>query len=301
MKPWDAELGARPLSAAPCNRARMRAVLLTMRADVFSALSDGCAAAGVAVEACVLVRPEAPVSARDATRVVGVLDEIPSGVDVLMPNSRRGLRQAIAGYEPDLLVVLGLNWRLPPRLLRVPRFGVLNVHCSVLPQYRGPAPMLAAVRNGDPEFGVTVHRMDADFDTGPVLAQCGGVALPEEVTFESSWSLINPVVRKVLPEALGKVAAGDPGVPQDDEGASYARGFTADWEVADWSQSAASIHNLVRVHRFANTGRGPVAVLGEEKVMLLRTSLVPVEGTVRVECVDAPLWIIAHKPVPPSG
>src|SRR5881227_1115980 len=96
-----------------------------------------------------------------AARTIGqVIEAIPPDIDLLLPGSAEGLGQAFAGYHLDLAVVYGFSWKIPPSVLRMPRFGVINIHSSLLPRYRGPAPVLWAIRNGDPDIGFTVHRMD---------------------------------------------------------------------------------------------------------------------------------------------
>jgi methionyl-tRNA formyltransferase len=122
-------------------------------------------------------------------------------MDLLLPGTAEGLADALGGYRLDLLVVYGFNWKLPASVLRSPRSGVINVHSSLLPRYRGPAPVLWAIRNGDAEIGLTVHRMDEQFDTGPILAQRGGIALEEDVTPQLLWQRVRPVLDE---EARGR-------------------------------------------------------------------------------------------------
>src|ERR1700735_2183549 len=93
----------------------------------------------------------------DAARAI--VSDLPDGMDLLLPGKTRSIAKMLSGYQPDLLLVLGFNWRLPPEVLELPRLGVLNIHPSALPMYRGPSPVQWAVRNGDPSMGITVHRM----------------------------------------------------------------------------------------------------------------------------------------------
>jgi len=96
--------------------------------------------------------------------VQAIVVDIPPGMDLLLPGSTSTIGALLAGYEPDLMLVFGFNWHLPRETLTVPRFGVLNVHPSALPRYRGPSPVLWAIRNGDPFMGITVHRMTERID-----------------------------------------------------------------------------------------------------------------------------------------
>ena len=82
--------------------------------------------------------------------------------------------------------------------------------------------MLWAIRNGDAEIGLTVHRMDEQFDTGPILARRGGIPLEEDATAQRLSQRVRPVLDEVLTAALDQVTRGVPGVPQGDAGASYA-------------------------------------------------------------------------------
>src|SRR5262249_29359410 len=159
-----------------------------------------------------------------------------------LPGTAEGLAEAIAGYRLDLLVVYGFNWKLPAAVLDATRFGAVNVHSSLLPKYRGPAPVLWAIRNGDAEIGLTIHRMDERFDTGPILAQRGGIPLDEEVTPQRLWTRVRPVLADLLTAALDQVATNAPGVPQGDAGASYAGFVEPEFSVVDWSRTACAVH-----------------------------------------------------------
>lgn len=272
-----------------------RAVLFSFGPDHFSVLHKTCEQAGhipVAYVYCRSKKPRTPTSAEVGAGIGQVLGGIPPGMDLLVPGSSDGLLAGLAGYRPDLFVVYGFSWRLPPELLRLPRLGVLNIHASALPKYRGPAPVLAALRNGDRTIGMTVHRMTERFDAGPVLAQRDDIPLEEEVTAEGLWRALNPVVGELLAAALD---LGD-GEPQDEAKASYAGFLEPEFEVVNWSDSARDIHNQVRTWHFIGDGLGPVATLGGAWVRLLRTRLRPGEG-VEVECGDGPLWIIDSEPV----
>jgi methionyl-tRNA formyltransferase len=219
-------------------------------------------------------------------------------MDLLLPGSAEGLGQAFVGYRLDLAVVYGFSWKIPPGVLRTPRFGVINVHSSLLPKYRGPAPVLWAIRNGDPDIGFTIHRMDEDFDTGPILAQQGGIPLDDDITPERLRSRAEPVIRDLLTVALERVSTNDPGRPQGDAGASHARLLEPEFSVIDWTSSAREVHNQVRTFRFMSAGRGPIARVGERWLKVLRTRLSEAEG-LRVECADGPIWIVESEPVQP--
>jgi methionyl-tRNA formyltransferase len=221
-------------------------------------------------------------------------------MDLLLPGTAEGLADALGGYRLDLLVVYGFNWRLPAAVLRTPRSGVINIHSSLLPKYRGPAPVLWAIRNGDAEIGLTVHRMDEQFDRGPILAQRGGIPLDEDVTPQRLWRRVSPVLADVLTVALDLVTKGYPGVPQDDAGASYAGFLEPEFSVVDWSRTSAQVHNQVRMFGFMGPAHAPVAEVGDRWLKVLRTRLEPADG-IRVECADGPIWIVESAPAQPPA
>src|SRR5256885_8399785 len=95
----------------------------------------------------------------------------PDGVSLLFARDKHAVAPLLRGLAPDLVVCDGFDWKLPQEALDVPRLGSINQHPALLPRHRGPIPMAWALREGDGVFGVTWHRMDADFDTGPILAQ----------------------------------------------------------------------------------------------------------------------------------
>jgi methionyl-tRNA formyltransferase len=280
-----------------------RAVLVSFGADQFATLHACCEQGGYRPVAYVYGRSRRPGQRRSpsAGRIVSeLLDAIPGGMDLLLPGSMDGLADALRGYRADLMVVYGLSWRLAGRVLRILRHGAINVHTSLLPRYRGPAPVLWALRNGDPTIGVTVHRIDEHFDTGAILAQQGGVPLDEDMTQDLLWNRIKPVVRDLVGTALEHVSAGYSGAPQDEAQASYAGFMEPEFSVIDWSNSARDIHNQVRTFRFMGPGRGPLARIGDRWVRVLGTKTVSTDG-IRVDCADGPIWITDYVSAEPPA
>ena len=220
----------------------------------------------------------------------GVVADVPPGTDLLLPGSTRTLAALLAGYEPDVLLVFGFNWRLPSDVLAVPRLGVLNVHPSALPKYRGPSPVLWAIRNGDSRMGVTVHRMTEHIDTGPVLAQVDDLPLPDRVTTQDVWELTKTALPGLISQALDRLVRGDPGIPQIEDQATYAGFPPPDWYTVTWQGSRRSLHNQIRMLRYMRRGEGPVVELQGSTVRVDGTSLTEDDG-IRVECADGPLWV----------
>jgi methionyl-tRNA formyltransferase len=226
----------------------------------------------------------------------------PQGLDLLFARDKYAIERLVCAYEPDLLTCWGFPWKIPQPALDVPRLGSINMHPALLPRHRGPIPLAWALRAGDAEWGSTWHRMDAELDTGNVLAQTTVPIEDDDVDIAEFGPRLLAAGVSILPHALERVAAGDPGDPQPEEGASWAGHFTADEYVRiDWSHTARQIHNQVRAWHltFGMSGlRAPVADLDGETVVLLQTRLTDPGGDARrVECVDEPIWVVQHEPV----
>jgi methionyl-tRNA formyltransferase len=214
-------------------------------------------------------------------------------VDVLYAARKTSLAPLFRAYEPDLVICLGFPWLFPQEALDVPRLGAINVHPSKLPLYRGPIPLPWAVRNGETEIGMTVHRMDANFDTGAILAQAPVPVDEEAWTFEEVIPHFAAAMQEIIPRALARIAAGDEGEPQEGDPGVYAGFFDEEFKQIDWSKPAREIHNQVRAWSFASfvvEQEAPVGEVDGEPRKILRTRLEPGEGT-RVEAGDGPLWI----------
>ncbi|MEU0558494.1 formyltransferase family protein [Dactylosporangium sp. NPDC006015] len=271
-------------------------VLAASGAEQFDLLRDTCLAAGHEPVAYVVsrsMRPRSSVDAWMAESLSKIVTQLPDDIDLLVPASGDGLARQLVGYRPDLVVVHGFNWRLPVRVLEMATYGAINAHPSLLPKYRGPAPVLAAIRAGDPSIGLTVHRMDEGFDTGPTLVQRDGIVLDEWVTPALLWSRLGPVLAEALTESLTMIADGAPGKPQGDAGASYAGFIEPEFSNIDWGRTAAQIHHQVRM--FAYMGRAPVGVVDGVRLRVVRTSLAEADG-LRMECADTPIWIVESAP-----
>jgi methionyl-tRNA formyltransferase len=242
--------------------------------------------------------PVALLTVRDPSRRYGpfdlsdLLDQAPADLDVLMPASRASLAEVLAVARPDLVVCTGFPWKVPAEALAVPPLGWLNGHPSLLPRHRGPVPVAWAIRNGDEEIGVTFHRMDAELDTGPILAQrarpLGELCEPDEF-----YARLGPLHLEALRESLEKLAEGEPGEAQDG-GGEYESFFADEDADLDLARPAAEVHRMVWAWRYTTamgTRQGALLRLGDGVVRVLASSLAEVDGARRVECADGPLWL----------
>ncbi len=171
-----------------------------------------------------------------------------AGIPVLQPESIRteAFLESIRAFQPDLAVVIAYGKILPSNLLRLPRLGTINVHGSLLPKYRGAAPIQRALLNGDKETGVTIMQMDEGIDTGDIL-------LPARLPIskdDTSGSLADKLARlgsETLLEAIARLKEGNlPAVKQDAAQATYAPLLDKEEGHLDWTKPAAELHCLIR-------------------------------------------------------
>jgi methionyl-tRNA formyltransferase len=153
---------------------------------------------------------------------------------------------AFTALGADVGVVAAYGKILSERLLAIPRRGMLNVHASLLPKYRGAAPVHRAVMNGDPETGVTIMRIVKALDAGPMLLKATR-AVDADETSEAVERALADLGAGLLVRALDDLAAGRTvEVPQRDEEATYAHRLTKEEGLMNWSASAEHLHNRIR-------------------------------------------------------
>ena len=148
--------------------------------------------------------------------------------------------------QPDLIVVLAFGQILSQRILDIPPLGCVNVHASLLPRYRGAAPIHWSIINGEKETGVTTMLMDAGLDTGDMLLK-DKVTITEEMTTEELHDQLMAMGGKLLAETIDGLANGTiTPEKQDDSISNYAGMLNKETGHIDWSKSAVEIHNLIR-------------------------------------------------------
>ena len=170
------------------------------------------------------------------------------GTPVFQPRTLRdGSEDAnIRALAPDLIVVVAYGCILPKSVLEAPKYGCINLHVSLLPKYRGSAPVQWAVLNGDTETGVSIMQMDEGLDTGDVLC-CEKIAIDPEETSGQLFDRVTAVGARVLCEVVPAIAAGTlKPQPQDHENACLAPMLNKEMAEFRLTESAAHIHNWVR-------------------------------------------------------
>lgn len=233
------------------------------------------------------------------------------GIPVFQPEKIRS-EEALARLEsmqPDLLVTAAYGQILPQRLLDLPPYGCVNVHASLLPRWRGGAPIHRAIMAGDKETGVTLMRMVQDLDAGAILAQVA-VPITEEDTVGTLHDKLAQAGADLLVRTLPQIFAGTVReVPQDDRLATYAPTLKREDERIDWQRSARQIVNQVR-----GLNPWPVAyTIYEGQIMKVWQAQVLREegqeaeaGTVLAVqkdllCVQAGQGIVGIKEIQPAG
>ena len=173
------------------------------------------------------------------------------GLRVFQPASLRrpDAHEELASLSPDVIVVAAYGRILPPGTLELPPLGCLNVHPSLLPRYRGPSPVSAAVLNGDQTTGVTVMKLDEGMDTGPIVAQKETPIAPPEDAEELTARLFR-IGASLLIDVLPRWARGEIRPrPQDDSDASTTKRLSREDGQIDWTLSASRIERQVRAYR----------------------------------------------------
>ena len=170
------------------------------------------------------------------------------GIPVYQPATLRApeAQAELAALQPDLMVVVAYGLILPQVVLDTPRLGCINSHASLLPRWRGAAPIQRAVQAGDDESGVTVMQMEAGLDTGPMLLKVSTPIAPSD-TGGSLHDRLAALGSQAVIQAVDALAAGTlTGEVQDDSLANYAHKLNKDEARIDWSRPAVELERQVR-------------------------------------------------------
>ena len=171
-------------------------------------------------------------------------------IEVLQPVTLRDpdIHATLAAFDADVLVVAAYGLILPQAVLDIPRAGCLNVHASLLPRWRGAAPVQAAIRHGDASTGISLMQMEAGLDTGPVYATAE-VAIGASETAGELHDRLALLGGQLLADSLTDILAGRlQAIPQDDAKSTYAGKVTRDDARIDWQLPAIDIDRQVRAY-----------------------------------------------------
>ena len=198
---------------------------------------------------CVYAQPPRPAGRGKRERPTPVQAAAEAaGIEVRTPRTLRdaGAQAAFAALDLDAAVVVAYGLILPQAVLDAPRLGCINVHASLLPRWRGAAPIQRAIAAGDPETGVTIMQMDAGLDTGPMLLR-RSVPIGPETTAAGLHDRLAALGAELILPALAGLAAGDllP-TPQPADGVTYAKKLERDEGRLDFIRPAVELERLVR-------------------------------------------------------
>ena len=169
---------------------------------------------------------------------------IEHGIEVIQPSKLRESTELIRELSPELIIVVAYGKILPREILEIPRFGCINVHGSLLPKYRGAAPIQWALINGERSTGITTMKMDENLDTGDILLQ-RETEIDSETTFEELHDRLKDIGAEVLNETIENLQLLSPRNQINSE-ATYSQMITKETQKISWQKSAWEIHNLIR-------------------------------------------------------
>ncbi|MDR0378774.1 MAG: methionyl-tRNA formyltransferase [Candidatus Accumulibacter sp.] len=189
-----------------------------------------------------------------------------AGIDVFQPSTLKEPTtwERIRAERPEAMVVVAYGLILPPTVLELPRFGCLNIHASLLPRWRGAAPISRAILAGDSGSGVSIMQMDAGLDTGPVL-RCASLPIAPDETAGSLHDRLAELGARLIVETLADL----PGTPmaQPEHGATYAAKIDKRETLLDWHASAVELECKVRAF---DPAPGATAVLNDMTIKVWR-------------------------------
>ena len=209
---------------------------------------EGLVAAGYEVLA-VVTQPDRPVGRKRVLTPPPVkVAAVQLGLEVLQPEKISGSPEMarIQELAPDLIVTAAFGQFLPEKLLQVPRFGAVNVHASLLPKYRGGAPVHYAIINGDDKTGVTIMEMIKKMDAGAIYSQAE-LAITKQDDVGTMFDKLSLLGRELLLETLPQLLQGTlTKIPQDEAQVTFSPNITREQEAVDWQKTAEAVDCQVR-------------------------------------------------------
>lgn len=197
----------------------------------------------------VVTQPDKPKGRGKEVQMTPVKEcAIAHGIPVFQPVKVKDARavETLRGYEADVFVVAAFGQILSEEILNMPKYGCINIHASLLPKYRGSAPIQWAIINGEKMTGVTIMQMDKGIDTGDMLMKTEVEIEPKE-TGDSLHDKLAEAGARLIVEALPRIEKGDiTPVKQNDDESCYARMLQKSMGRIDWQQSAGKLDHLIR-------------------------------------------------------
>lgn len=241
--------------------------------------------------AMVLTQPDRPAGRGMSLQPSAVKKvALENGIEVFQPLTLRDAeaQAKVAAVGAEVMVVAAYGLILPQVVLDMPRFGCINIHGSLLPRWRGAAPIQRALLAGDVETGVCIMQMEAGLDTGPVLLR-GAFPINASDTTATLHDRLAELGARLIVEALGKLPL--PAEPQPADGVTYAHKIEKAEALIDWSKSAAELDRHIRAF---NPFPGAQALFGGQTVKLWQATPVAGDGEIgTILAVDRSSVVIA--------
>ncbi|WP_407857186.1 methionyl-tRNA formyltransferase [Enterococcus hailinensis] len=199
--------------------------------------------------AAVVTQPDRPVGRKKIITPTPVKEAaVKHDLLVLQPEKISGSpeMEKIKELAPDLLITAAFGQFLPEKLLQVPKLGAINVHASLLPKYRGGAPVHYSIMEGDSETGVTIMEMIKKMDAGGIFSQ-KKIAITKQDDVGTMFEKLSVVGRDLLLETLPKIISGElKPVPQNEAEVTFSPNISREQEAIDWNKTAEAVDNQVR-------------------------------------------------------
>lgn len=228
----------------------------------------------------VVTQPDRPKGRSLQVAPSRVKEVVAGKIPVLQPEkaSSANFIEEIAKYNADLFVVVAFGQILSQKLLDVPPMGCINVHASLLPKYRGAAPIQRVLMNGENETGIAIQKMVKQLDAGDVIA-VSKMSLSDEMTFGELEAQLLELAKPLLVDVIHQYEQGIPSAqPQDHELASYAPKISIEEGEIKWNRPAIEIHNLIRA--YSPRPGAWTRLQNGKRVKILRSKIVSGQGQI---------------------
>jgi methionyl-tRNA formyltransferase len=226
----------------------------------------------------VVTQPDKPVGREQRIEPPPIKKEIAkTRIPILQPARIKDQKatEEIRDFAPDVIIVVAYGQILPRDVLEIPRLACLNLHASLLPRWRGAAPIQATIAAGDCETGITAMYMDEGLDTGDILLQRSVEILPND-TGGSLHDRLAQIAPEALLESLRLLSAGNaPRIAQDNARATYAPKLKREHGLIDWSESAEAIERKIRAY---NPWPGAFMKVDRQNLKVFSASVVDLNG-----------------------
>ncbi len=233
-------------------------------------------------EICGVVTPPDRPKGRGMKRIACPVKEFALEKELLFfqPEKLKEIKEEIFALQPDMIVVVSYGKFLPKSILQIPKYGCLNVHPSLLPKYRGSAPIQWAILNGDKMTGTTIMKMNEKMDAGDIILQ-EEVEIEENETTGELWNRLSKISSELLVKAIQQIENGSAAFIKQSENDTIAPMITKDMAKIDWEkQGSLEIKNLIRG---LNPFLGAYSILDQKKIKFWKVAIVQEETSSPVE------------------